>query len=61
MAAIPATFMTVVVTSYILIAPEGFKMSESIGNPVGLVVAAISAIAFYVKFNPIYKKAVENK
>lgn len=56
MAAIPATFMTVVVTSYILIAPEGFKMSESIGNPVGLVVAAISAIAFYVKFNPIYKK-----
>ena len=61
MAAIPATFMTVVVTSYILIAPEGFKMSESIGNPVGLVVAAILAIAFYVKFNPIYKKAVENK
>ena len=61
MAAIPATFMTVDVTSYILIAPEGFKMSESIGNPVGLVVAAISAIAFYVKFNPIYKKAVENK
>lgn len=61
MAAIPATFMTVVVTSYILIAPEGFKMSESIGNPVGLVVAAISAIAFYVKFNPIYKKALENK
>lgn len=61
MAAIPATFMTVVVISYILIAPEGFKMSESIGNPVGLVVAAISAIAFYVKFNPIYKKAVENK
>ena len=61
MAAIPATFMTVVVTSYILIAPEGFKMSESIGNPVGLVVAAVSAIAFYVKFNPIYKKAVENK
>lgn len=61
MAAIPATFMTVVVTSYILIAPEGFKMSESIGNPVGLVVAAVSAIAFYVKFNPLYKKAVENK
>ena len=61
MAAIPATFMTVVVTSYILIAPEGFKMSESIGNPVGLVVAAVSAIAFYTKFAPIYKKAVADK
>ncbi|MCI6151945.1 carbon starvation CstA family protein [Fusobacterium perfoetens] len=58
MAAIPATFMTVVVTSYILIAPEGFRMSESIGNTVGLIVAAVSIIAFIKKFLPIYKEAV---
>ncbi|WP_300331844.1 carbon starvation protein A [Fusobacterium sp.] len=61
MAAIPATFMTVVVTSYILIAPEGFKMAEIIGNTTGVVVAVASVVAFYLKFNPLYKKALEEK
>ncbi|MFP3089002.1 carbon starvation protein A [Treponema sp. TIM-1] len=38
---IPATFMTVVVTSYILIAPEGFRLPYMVGIVTGLVVAAV--------------------
>lgn len=44
---IPATFMTAVCTSYILIAPEGFKLSSSIGVPVG-VVAAAAALGLFL-------------
>lgn len=39
MAAIPATFMSAVSVTYILMAPEGFKLSTSIAYPVGLVFA----------------------
>ncbi len=45
-AAIPATFMTAVITSYIIIAPEGFRLSESIGYPVGLIVAIFAFFLF---------------
>lgn len=48
-ASIPATFMTAVVTSYIIVAPEGFKMSESIGIPVGIAVAVITFAFFMMK------------
>lgn len=48
-AAIPATFMTVVVTSYILIAPEGFKLPEIVGNCTGLTLAFISISVFLHK------------
>lgn len=41
-AAIPGTFMTVVVTSYIIIAKEGLRMGMSVGIPVGLIVALCS-------------------
>lgn len=40
MAAIPATFMSAVSVTYILMAPEGFKLSTSIAYPVGLAFAA---------------------
>lgn len=46
MATIPATFMTAVCTSYILIAPEGFKLSMKIGLPVGIVAAALALMTF---------------
>lgn len=45
-AAIPGTFMTVVVTSYIIIAKEGLNLGMNIGVPVGLVVAAICFFTF---------------
>ena len=48
-AAIPATFMTVVVTSYILIAPEGFRLPEIFGNCSGLILAVVSITLFLAK------------
>ena len=41
MASLPATFMTAVVTTYILQAPEGFQLSTAISFPVGIVTAAV--------------------
>ena len=56
MATVPATFMTAVCTSYILIAPEGFKLSQGISYPVGIL-AAIAAMAIFL----IAAKKVEVK
>ena len=51
MAAIPAAFMTAVTVTYILIAPEGFKLGAAISYPVGLVVAiALFALFWYKTF-----------
>nr|WP_307775746.1 carbon starvation protein A [uncultured Cetobacterium sp.] len=47
-ACIPATFMTSVVTSYILVAPEGFRLPENIGVICGVGVALLT-IAFFLK------------
>ncbi|WMJ80493.1 carbon starvation protein A [Clostridium sp. MB40-C1] len=57
MASVPATFMTAVCTTYILVAPEGFKLSMSIAAPVGIVVALVSLIWFLV----VAKKVKANK
>jgi carbon starvation protein CstA len=38
---IPAAFMTVVVTSYIIVAPEGFRLPYNFGIISGIVVAAV--------------------
>lgn len=55
-ATVPATFMTAVCTSYILIAPEGFKLSQAIAYPAGII-AAIAAMAIFL----IAAKKVEVK
>ena len=47
-ATVPATFMTAVSITYILVAPEGFQLSSSIAYPIGLVVAASSLAVFLV-------------
>lgn len=52
-ATIPATFMTAVVTTYILIAPEGFRLPENFGYIVGVVAAIISLILFMKKIKNI--------
>lgn len=44
---IPATFMTAVSATYLLQAPEGFKLSTTIAYPVGAAIA-IGAIAFFL-------------
>ncbi|MBQ5732604.1 MAG: carbon starvation protein A, partial [Selenomonadaceae bacterium] len=45
-AAIPATFMSVVTTTYILQAKEGLQLSTSISYPAGFVFAAIFLFLF---------------
>ncbi len=51
-ATIPATFMTAVCTTYILMAPEGFKLSTSIAYPVGIVVALFAFTSFVAYLFP---------
>lgn len=46
-ATLPATFMTAVVTTYILIAPEGFRFSETIGYSVGIF-GAFSSLTLFI-------------
>ena len=46
MAAIPATFMSVVTTTYILQAEEGLKLPTSITYPAGFVFAAVFLFLF---------------
>ncbi|GMQ60576.1 carbon starvation protein A [Vallitalea sediminicola] len=48
---LPATFMTAVITTYIIIAPEGLKLSTSIGYPVGIIAALASITLFIFKAN----------
>lgn len=43
---LPATFMTAVITTYILIAPEGFGISQSMAYPLGIFTALASLGVF---------------
>lgn len=45
-AAVPATFMSAVSCTYIMMAPEGFKLSAAISYPVGIIFAAACFITF---------------
>lgn len=47
-ATVPAVFMTAVSITYLLVAPEGFKLSTSIGYPIGILAAVASLIIFLV-------------
>lgn len=50
-ASLPATFMTSVIVSYILVAGEGFGLSESIGTPIGIASAVLAMAVFLYKAN----------
>ncbi len=56
-AAVPATFMSAVSCTYILMAPEGFKLSTAIAYPVGIVFA-IACLGIFLK-TTIMKKTGE--
>ncbi len=45
---VPAVFMTAVVTSYLLIAPEGFRLASNVAYIGGLGVAIATVIWFYL-------------
>ncbi|KAE9637340.1 carbon starvation protein A [Defluviitalea raffinosedens] len=59
-ATIPATFMTAVTSTYILVAPEGFSLPDSIGYPVGII-AAIVAFGVFIGKMVIGKSNVANQ
>jgi carbon starvation protein CstA len=45
-ATVPATFMSAVSVTYILVAPEGFQLSTAIAYPVGIATAAAFLMLF---------------
>lgn len=47
--AIPATFMSGVSCTYILMAEEGFRLSQSIAYPIGIIFAMVCAAAYGYK------------
>lgn len=48
---IPATFMTAVVTTYIIIAPEGLSLPQTVGYPIGILAAAAAfGLTLYKSF-----------
>lgn len=47
-ALIPAVFMSAVSMTYILMAPEGFKLSKSISYPIGIAFAVICLAGFLI-------------
>ncbi len=53
---IPALFMTAVITTYLLFAPEGFALPKEISYPAGAVITILAFIGFYV-----YKRKYERK
>ena len=59
--AIPATFMSAVSVTYILVAQEGFKLSYSIGYPVGLVAAVLMATNYVmmIRHKDTHRKPVQ--
>ncbi|WP_461538378.1 carbon starvation CstA family protein [Spongorhabdus nitratireducens] len=46
LASIPATFMSAVCATYILMAPEGFSMGHSIAYPTGIAAAIFGLVSF---------------
>ncbi|MGE5576112.1 MAG: hypothetical protein ACM3TT_02820, partial [Syntrophothermus sp.] len=46
-ATVPATFMTAVSISYIMVAPEGLHLAHSVGSPIGIL-AALAALVFFL-------------
>ena len=46
--ALPAAFMSAVSLTYILMAPEGFKLSSAIGYPAGIIFASVLFLIYLV-------------
>ena len=57
-AAVPATFMSAVSLTYILMAPEGFKLSSSIAYPAGIIFAAL-CLGIFIKTTILKAKEAE--
>lgn len=55
MCAVPAAFMSGVSCTYILMAEEGFRISQGIAYPIGFAFAIICTALFLIKANTQYK------
>ena len=49
--ALPATFMSAVSLTYILMAKEGFGLSATVAYPAGIVFAGILFVVYLIKLN----------
>ncbi len=52
---VPAIFMTIVTTTYIIQAPEGLQMAPIFGNMVAVIFAAICTLQFFRTCRPNFK------
>ncbi|MDI3477771.1 MAG: hypothetical protein PWQ59_1296 [Thermoanaerobacterium sp.] len=57
-ATVPATFMTAVSFTYILMAPEGFRLPQQISYPVGIVITLTILLIFLIRI--VYRKTEMN-
>ena len=57
---LPAIFMTLVCSTYILVAPEGFKLATPIAYIGGFVFTAIAVFLFFLKMNRYRKAQLES-
>ena len=60
MSAIPATFMTAVSVTYIMVAPEGFRLSTALSYPVGIAAAVLFFILFWWRTMIVHKDDVNH-
>lgn len=56
---LPAAFMTAVTTTYIMIAPEGLKLSSSFAYPTGITLGIVAFLWFLFKASGYKKAAVK--
>ena len=61
MAAIPATFMSAVSVTYIMMAPEGFKLSLGLSYTTGIIVAVVFFALFWWKTFVVHKDDVNKE
>lgn len=57
-ASIPGTFMTIITTSYILQAKEGFRIPAAISNVIGLIVA-VAVLGLFLSKGKSYAKSIK--
>ena len=61
MAAIPATFMTAVSVTYIMVAPEGFRLSTAVSYPTGIIAAVLCFVLFWYKTFVVHNNDVNKE
>ena len=57
MTALPATFMTGVSATYILMAKEGFRIKTAIAYPVGFALAVLLFVVYMIRMQQKKDKA----